>query len=113
LQGRLDIETQCRGFLDIAKLAGVKLVDAMFQDAPFMDLFHKLYHTPEWVDGTATSSILATLNDYFQDYEHFIESSNFKRYAAPLATLPPPPGEAGIRTLSPAKKWAGGAGGRV
>jgi len=49
------------------------------QDAPFMELFHKLYHTPEWVDGSATASILATLNDYFQDYEHFVEPSNFKR----------------------------------
>jgi hypothetical protein len=67
--------------LEIAKLASVKLVDVIFQEAPFIELFQKLYHTPDWVDGSATGSILATLNDYFQDYERFIEPSNFKRQA--------------------------------
>jgi len=64
----------------------VKLVDVIFQEAPFTELFHKLYHTPDWVDGSATASILATLDDYFHDYETFIEPSNFKRHAVLLAS---------------------------
>lgn len=79
LQGRLDIESQCRGFLDIAKLATEKLVDAIFVEQPFLDLFQKLYHTQDWEDGSATASILATLNDYFHDYERYIDPSNYKR----------------------------------
>lgn len=79
LQGRLDIETQCRGFLDLAKLATTKLANLIFQESALLDVFHLLYHTEEWTSGNATATILATLNDYFHDYERFIDSSNFKR----------------------------------
>lgn len=79
-QGQLDIETQCRGFLDLAKLAGGKLVQIMFKEQAFLDLFQRLYHSEEWVDRSTTSSILATLKDYFQDYEAAIDASNFKRH---------------------------------
>ena len=79
LQGRLDIETQCRGFLDLAKVATVKLVELVFKEAAFLELFHKLYHGSEWQDGSATASILATLKDYFQDYSVFIDASYFKK----------------------------------
>ncbi len=88
LQGRLDIESQCRGFLDIAKLATEKLVDAVFKEQAFLDLFHKLYHTPEWEEGSTTSSILATLNDYFHDYERYIDPSNYKRCTLPVRPDP-------------------------
>lgn len=79
LQGRLDIENQCRGFLELAKEAVGHLVASIFSDAAFAELFHKLYCSEEWQNGETTLSILATLGDYFEDYETLIEHSWFKR----------------------------------
>jgi len=79
LQGRLDIENQCRGFLELAKEAVGHLVASVFSDAAFAELFHKLYCSEEWQSGETTHSILATLGDYFEDYETLIEPSWFKR----------------------------------
>lgn len=93
LQGRLDVESQCRGFLDLAKAATGKLVEGVFKEPPFLELFQKLYHTDDWLDGSVTSSVLATVNDYFQDYQSAIDAANFKRHAAHSAsdhrTFPP------------------------
>jgi hypothetical protein len=86
-QGRLDIDTQCRGFLELAKEAVGHLVNAIYADAAFADLFHKLYCSEEWQGGVTTASILATLGDYFEDYETLLEPSWFKR----CAPLPSPP----------------------
>ena len=77
----MEIESQCRGFLDVARLATEKLVEAIFGEAAFLELFHKLHHSREWEEGDTTASILATANDYFHDYEKFIDPSNFKRWA--------------------------------
>ena len=79
MQGRLDIENQCRGFLELAKEAVGHLVSAIFADTAFAELFHKLYCSEEWQSGVTTQSILATLGDYFDDYETLIEPSWFKR----------------------------------
>ncbi|BDA50552.1 Exocyst complex component 3 [Coccomyxa sp. Obi] len=80
-KGRLDIEHQCRGFLELAKEAVGHLVNAIFADTAFAELFHKLYCSEEWQSGVTTQSILATLGDYFEDYETLIEPSWFKRLA--------------------------------
>lgn len=71
----------------MAKLACEKLVEAIFKETAFLDLFHKLHHSKEWEEGSTTASILATLNDYFHDYEKFIDPSNFKRYASTSALI--------------------------
>ena len=63
----------------MAKVATEKLVEAVFKEPVFLELFDKLYHTKDWEDGSATASILATLNDYFHDYEKYIDPANFKR----------------------------------
>lgn len=78
-QGRLDIDSQCRGFLELAKEAVGHLVSSIFADHAFMELFHKLYCSEEWLSGSVTASIIATLGDYFDDYEKLIEQSWFKR----------------------------------
>ncbi|KAK9812960.1 hypothetical protein WJX72_006516 [[Myrmecia] bisecta] len=80
-KGKLDIELQCRGFLELAKAAVAQLVGSIFSDTDFAELFHKLYGTDEWKAGVITGSILATLGDYFGDYETLIEASFFKRLA--------------------------------
>ena len=58
-------------------------MEQVFREAAFLDLFQKLYHTDAWLDGSATASILATLNDYFADYQAFIDPSNYKRCVSP------------------------------
>ena len=54
---------------------------AVFGDAAFAELFHRLFCSDDWQSGTATSSILATLGDYFDDFERCLEPSWFKRCA--------------------------------
>ena len=79
LQGKLDIETQCRGFLVLAKSAVAHLVGTIFGDSALAELFQKLYCSEEWQQGTATGSILATLGDYFDDFRTLLEPTFFKR----------------------------------
>lgn len=78
-KGSLDIEQQCRGFLDLSKTATAQLVTSIFADAAFAELFTKLCGTEEWRKGEITGSILATISDYLNDYERLIEASFFKR----------------------------------
>ena len=79
LQGSLDIEQQCRGFLELSKAATVQLVASIFGDAAFAELFTKMCGTEEWRKGEVTGSILATISDYLNDFERLIEGSFFKR----------------------------------
>ena len=81
LQGRLDVEAQCRGFLELSKEAVSHLVSSIFSDAAFLELFHKLFCSEDWQQGTTTDSILATVGDYLEEFEHLIEAFWFKRYA--------------------------------
>jgi hypothetical protein len=53
LQGRLDIDAQCRGFLELAKEATGHLVATIFGDAAFAELFHKLYCSEDWLQARA------------------------------------------------------------
>lgn len=80
MQGLLDIEEQCRGFLDVAKAATALLVKSMFSDSAFLDLFNKLCCSDDWKQGTTTASILATLADYLADFKRMLEDAFFKRY---------------------------------
>jgi exocyst complex component 3 len=79
VQGRLDVDTQCRGFLELAKEAVSHLAASIFSDAAFIELFHKAFASEEWQQGVTTASILATVGDYLEDFEHLIEAFWFKR----------------------------------
>ena len=81
VQGRLDVEAQCRGFLELSKEAVSHLVSSIFSDAAFLEVFHKLFCSEDWQQGTTTDSILATVGDYLEEFEHLIEAFWFKRYA--------------------------------
>ncbi|CAK0787040.1 hypothetical protein CVIRNUC_010256 [Coccomyxa viridis] len=80
-KGRLDVEAQCRGFLELSKEAVSHLVSSIFSDAAFLELFHKLFCSEDWQQGTTTDSILATVGDYLEEFEHLIEAFWFKRLA--------------------------------
>ena len=43
LQGQLDIEDACRGFLDLAKAACAGVCGSIFSDPAFAELFHRMY----------------------------------------------------------------------
>ena len=81
VQGRLDVEGQCRGFLELSKEAVSHLVSSIFADEAFIGLFHKLFCSKEWEGGATTESILATVGDYLEDFEHLIEAFWSKRCA--------------------------------
>eukprot|EP00884_Botryococcus_braunii_P015581 jgi/Botrbrau1/2706/Bobra.0203s0048.1 len=80
-KGSLDIEVQCRGFLELCKAAVACLNESIFSDTAFTDLFQKLYCTEEWKSGDVTESILATLGDYFNDFVSLMDPFYFKRAA--------------------------------
>ena len=79
LQGLLDIEEQCRGFLAVAKSATTLLVNSVYGDAAFLELYSKLCCTEEWKQGAVTASILATLDDYLGDFKRMLDEAFFKR----------------------------------
>lgn len=79
MQGLLDIEEQCRGFLDLAKAATALLVKSMFSDTAFLDLFNKLCCSEDWKQGSVTASVLATLGDYLDDFKCMLQEAFFKR----------------------------------
>lgn len=79
MQGLLDIEEQCRGFLAVAKAATALLVNSIFADTAFLELFSKLCCSDEWKQGAVTASILATLEDYLGDFKRMLDESFFKR----------------------------------
>lgn len=81
LQGRLDVEAQCRGFLELSKEAVAHLVSSIFSDTAFIELFHRAFCSEEWQQGATTASILATVGDYLEEFEHLIEAFWFKRCA--------------------------------
>lgn len=79
MQGLLDIEEQCRGFLDLAKTATALLVKCIFSDTAFVDLFSKVCCNDDWKQGTTTASILATISDYLGDFQRMLDEAFFKR----------------------------------
>ena len=81
VQGRLDVETQCRGFLELSKEAVAHLVASIFSDTAFVELFHRAFCSEDWQQGATTASILATVGDYLEDFEHLLEAFWFKRCA--------------------------------
>ena len=81
VQGRLDVEAQCRGFLELSKEAVAHLVSSIFSDAAFIELFHRAFCSEDWQQGATTASVLATVGDYLEDFEHLIEAFRFKRCA--------------------------------
>lgn len=81
MQGLLDIEEQCRGFLELAKSATALLVKSIFSDTAFVDLFSKICCSDDWKQGATAGSILATLGDYLGDFKRLLEESFYKRSA--------------------------------
>ncbi len=52
----------CRGFLELSKTISHRIVDMMFGDAGMIEQLKKLYVHPEWLVGTTTATIIATIN---------------------------------------------------
>lgn len=84
LKGQLDVEEACRGFLDVAKEAAAALVASVFADPAFADLLTRLCCTDEWRAGGVTASVLATLEDFLQDFQRWVEPGFCRRLAEAL-----------------------------
>lgn len=80
MQDSLDIEEQCRGFLELCKAAVHLLVGTIFNDGAVLEVFFKLYNSEEWRQGVTTRTIIETLKDYLEDYEQLVEASFYRRY---------------------------------
>ncbi|KAI7841448.1 hypothetical protein COHA_004843 [Chlorella ohadii] len=84
VKGSLDVEEACRGFLDLAKEGAAACVAVVFSDPAFADLFQRLYSSDDWRSGGLTASVLATLEDFLQDFERMVEPSFYRRLAEGL-----------------------------
>eukprot|EP00879_Flechtneria_rotunda_P009504 GHRR01009948.1.p1 GENE.GHRR01009948.1~~GHRR01009948.1.p1 ORF type:complete len:813 (+),score=297.11 GHRR01009948.1:359-2797(+) len=78
-RSELDVEDTCRAFLDLAKAWAGRLVDMMYSDAGLLELWRKMYTSSDWLAGTTTATILATIGDYFNDITTFVEPGFCKR----------------------------------
>lgn len=59
---QLDVEETCRGFLELAKSISRRIVDLIFADTGMAELLKKLCTHAEWLNGTTTATIIATIN---------------------------------------------------
>ena len=76
------MEVACRGFLELAKGACAGVCGSIFSDAAFTELFYRMYGGSEdWLSGTLTGTVVATLEDYMEEYEQYILPAFFKRCA--------------------------------
>ncbi|KIY92823.1 hypothetical protein MNEG_15140, partial [Monoraphidium neglectum] len=110
--GKLDVEETCRSFLEVAKSMAGAISAEVMRDAGLGDQFGRLYSHSDWVAGTTTATILATLQDYFGDISTFVEPGFAKRvaelvleelvrrYAAALVLAPPPASDLVLRRMA-------------
>ncbi|MEW5306963.1 MAG: hypothetical protein WDW36_009390 [Sanguina aurantia] len=78
----LHIDSVCRGFLDVAKAVMLKLVETIFNDPGTRNALRGMYMaTPDYLTGTATKTLIATLKDYFSDINKYVQQSFVKRVA--------------------------------
>ena len=77
--GSLDVEGACRGFLELAKEGVAACTAVVFADPAFAELFTRLYCSEEWRNGGVTASVLATLEDFLQDFERMVLPPFFRR----------------------------------
>ncbi|PSC69331.1 exocyst complex component Sec6 [Micractinium conductrix] len=83
-KGSLDVEDACRGFLDLAKEGAAGCVATVFSDPAFADLFSRVACSEEWKRGELTGSVLATLEDFLQDFERMVQPAFYRRLAEAL-----------------------------
>lgn len=69
-----DLVQSCQVFVDVADVALVCCVDAVFADPGFGELFKKIGCSSAWVSGTVTGSVLATLDDFMQDFRRWLQT---------------------------------------
>lgn len=79
-----DVEAACRGFIGVAQEGADTLVLLVFSDPGLEELFATLHCTEEWRWGRGVGNLIATLNDFVQDFERMLEAEWFKRVAEAL-----------------------------
>ena len=62
----------CESFLQIGDFALMECVSIVFSDRGFAELFKGVANSEGWMSGTITGSIIATLDDYWQDFERLL-----------------------------------------
>mmetsp|Transcript_19085 Transcript_19085/g.53180 ORF Transcript_19085/g.53180 Transcript_19085/m.53180 type:complete len:779 (+) Transcript_19085:187-2523(+) len=95
-RGNVDVDAVGRGFLEVAKGAVEAIAEVVLSDEGVKVLLGKVYITPEWLSGSVTGTLVATINDYFADLQSWVDASFFKRIS--IATLQALVGKA-IRAL--------------
>eukprot|EP00878_Enallax_costatus_P028845 GHUV01031195.1.p1 GENE.GHUV01031195.1~~GHUV01031195.1.p1 ORF type:complete len:391 (+),score=148.69 GHUV01031195.1:342-1514(+) len=78
-RSELDVEETCRVFLDLAKAWSNQLIYIIYSDAGLVDQWRRMYNSQEWLNGTTTATIRATLEDYFTDVSTFVEPGFCRR----------------------------------
>ncbi|KAI8463893.1 MAG: component of the exocyst complex [Monoraphidium minutum] len=110
--GKLDVEETCRSFLELAKALATAISGEVTRDVGLGDQFGRLYSGGEWVAGTTTATIIATLQDYFGDITTFVEpgfarriselimDEVVRRFVLALVSSAPPSSEIVLRRMA-------------
>lgn len=83
LRDALDIETVCRGFLDVAKAACKRAVEVMYNDPGMKEQIKSMYTSSNvYLSGGTTRTLIGTLKDYFRnDFQKWVHKDWVKRVA--------------------------------
>jgi len=82
---RLEVLTVTdQGFLDTARAAMTRAVDAVMSDAGLLTVFSQLFSDPGWWSGDVCATLCATVDDYCADLQRWLSDAFFKRTAEAL-----------------------------
>lgn len=74
-----EVHAACKAFPELGNAAVIGCAHVVFSDPGFGELFGRVACTDAWLTGTVTGSILATLDDFFQDFEQWLQRPLYMR----------------------------------
>jgi hypothetical protein len=76
--GQVDVLEACQAFVELSQEAAAACVGIVFSDPGLVELVGRVACTEQWATGVATSSVLATLEDFLQDFRRWLEPPPFQ-----------------------------------
>lgn len=75
------VQAASSSFAQLGDSAIWSCINIVFSDPGFLQLLKKVGCSSNWISGQITASILATLDDFLEDFSQWLHQSRFRRFA--------------------------------
>lgn len=75
----------CEAFSQIGDYAMTECINIVFSDPGFIELFKEIACSEAWISGTISGSVIATLDDFWQDFERMLVPTLHSTFAKKIA----------------------------